>query len=84
MIDCKIRARNILEDKEFIKQYGEDVDHGEISITSNKAFLKTQEGRRLMRKNISISKDDAIKATNLIEPFCEEMKNVLSRQNEIM
>ena len=38
VIDCEIRARKILEDKEFIKQYGEDADLGEIFITFKKAF----------------------------------------------
>ena len=37
-----------------------------------------------MRKNISMSEDEALKATNSIEPFYKEMKDVRSRQNEIM
>ena len=84
VIDCKIRVQKILEDDKFIKQYGEDADLEEISITSKMIFLKTHEARRLTRKNISKSKDEAMKATNSIEPFCKEMKDVLSMQNEVM
>ena len=42
MTDCEIRAQKIsIDDDEFIKQYGEYADLGEVPIMSKKAFLKT-------------------------------------------
>ena len=85
VIDYESRAKKIqIVDHEFIKQYGEDVDLGKISITSKKVLLKTHKAHRLTRKNTSMREDEALKATNSIEPFCKEMKDVLSMQNEIM
>ena len=85
VIDCELRARRIpFDDEEFIQQNGEDANLDEIPISSKKAFLKTHESRRLMRKNVSLSEEEAKKMTNSIEPFSDEMKEVLFRQNALM
>jgi len=73
------RLANVIpmDDEEFIKQYGEDANLDTISILVKKAYLKMHEARRQMQKNPNICEDDAKKMTTSIEPFSDEMREVL-------
>ena len=78
--------RNIpRDDKDFIKQYGEDADANTISTISiliKRKYLKIHEARRTMAKNANLNLEDALKKTNSIEPLSVEMIEVLEKQSE--
>ena len=71
-----------MDNEEFDEQYGEDADLNKISIRIKQAFLKTREAHQLIQKNPNISKDEAKKTTNSIEPSSDEMHKVLEKQKE--
>ena len=73
-IDKESMARKIPSDNEdFIKQHGEDAVLSENPINAKKKFLKLHKARRRMKMN------EAVKKTDSLEPFCNEMVVVLER-----
>ena len=81
-IDKEIIARKIpTDDEDFLKQHGEDAVLSEIAINIKKRYLKVHEARRRMEKNTSLNEDEAVKKTDSMEPFCDEMLALLEMQN---
>ena len=84
-IDKEIMARKIPTDNEdFLKQHGEDAVLTEIPINAKKKYLKLHEARLRMKKNTSLNEEEAVKKTDSLEPFCEEMVAVLESQNVVV
>ena len=80
-IDCEIIVRKIpTDDKELIKEYGEDVKLNMISILVNKRYLKIHKSCQIMSKNTNTNKEEAEKMSNSIELFSNEMSEVLEKQ----
>ena len=80
MISKKIPAEN----DDFIKEFGEDAVLEEISIRDKKKYLKLHEAQQSMKKNKHLTLEEAMKKTNSIQSFSNEMEEILLRQNEIL
>ena len=84
-IDREIMTRKIpADDEDFIKKHGEDAVLSEIPINAKEKFSKSHKARQRMKKNKSLSEDEALKKADSLEPFCDEMVVVLERQNIIV
>jgi len=79
LIVCKIHL-----DVDFIEQSGENADVKKVSINDRKPYLKMHETRRLMQNNQLVSKEDALKKTNSIEPFSDSMRRILEKKSKIL
>ena len=83
-INCEMIARKIPAGDDFIKQFGEDAVLEEIAIKDKKKYIKLHEAQQSMKKNQHLTLEEVMKKTNSIQPFSNEMKEILLRQNEIL
>ncbi len=78
LVDAEITARNIPTDlREFIEEYGENVELNTVPYKDKKQYLKIHEAYRSVQKNPNLSVNDALESTNAIEPQSDELKQFL-------
>ena len=69
---------------DFIKQFGEDAVLKEVYIKDKEKYTKLHKAQQSMKKNQHLTLEEAMKKTNSIQPFSNDMKEILLRQNEIL
>ena len=83
-VNAEFMARNILEMKEFIEEYGELDDSGlkDVPFLDRKKFIKTHEVLIEVQRNTLASFEDVWKETNAITPQSDMVRAMLERNSE--
>jgi len=84
-VDAEMIARKIpTEMKEFIEQYGENVNLKEVPIRQKHKYLKEHEAQRMSKENPLISAGEHLKNASSIEPLSDMCKDLLTIQNQVV
>ena len=83
-VNAEFMARNILEMKEFIEEYGEldESSLKDVPFLDRKKFIKTHEVLIEVQRNTLASFDDVWKETNAITPQSDMVRAMLERNSE--